>query len=477
MSVRSAAFLMERHLRASMVFVYREVVFVKRNDNECEIAVIGGGVAGLAAARQLAGPGREVMIIEARDRLGGRIHTIRPPGWAIPLESGAEFIHGQPAEIWDGVRSANLAAYEVSERHWEFMRGRLEPFDLGKLWDKVFDRLKLLEGRDMSFERFLSQYCSDLAPEEYAHATAFVEGFNAADSNLISSLWVWQTGTAIGRGGNPSVFRIQDGYDRIVHWLLSGIYSQSLTLRLNTVVSIIKWRPGRVEIEVTSPTGIALEPIRARAAIVTLPLAVLRLRGHRRGAVQFEPDVPEKWSGTEALKIGSLIKIVLRFREAFWEQTELGLLGFLNAPNETVPCWSTTIPMRTSILTGWLGGPSAERMKQLESGQILLQALDSLARTLSEKRERLAGLLQDWHIFNWQKDPFSRGAYSYVGVGGIASPRVLAEPVENTLFFAGEATHEHLNGTVGGAIASGYRAAAEILKGDARVPVPSPHWV
>lgn len=449
---------------------------MKHNDNWCDTVIIGGGVAGLAAARQLASPDRDVMIVEARDRLGGRIHTIRPPGWAIPLEAGAEFIHGQPEEIWDGVRAANLAAYEVSDRQWEVIDGRLEPFDLGRLWDKVFDRLQLIKGEDMSFAEFLERYCRDITPEETAHATAFVEGFNAADSRLISSLWVWQTGTAIGRGGNPSVFRIQDGYDRIVQWLLSGIFPQSLTLRLNTVVSAIKWRQGNVEVEVTSPTGISLEPIRAQHAVITLPLAILRMSGHGKGAVRFEPDLPEKWTGTDTLKIGSLIKIVLRFREAFWEQTKLGLLGFLNAPDETVPSWSTTIPMRTPILTGWLGGPSAERMTRLESGEILVQALDSLARTLRERRERLAGLLQDWHIFNWQRDPYSRGAYSYVGVGGIVAPRVLAEPIADTLFFAGEATHEHLNGTVAGAIASGFRAAGELIaKTDAWVPKRMAH--
>src|SRR4051794_15641271 len=86
--------------------------------NRGHTIVIGAGVAGLAASRMLSGPYGKVTILEARNRIGGRINTVRPPGWHVPVEGGAEFIHGEPSAIWEGVRVAGLAAYEVSERRW-----------------------------------------------------------------------------------------------------------------------------------------------------------------------------------------------------------------------------------------------------------------------------------------------------------------------------------------------------------------------
>jgi monoamine oxidase len=180
--------------------------------------------------------------------------------------------------------------------------------------------------------------------------------------------------------------------------------------------------------------------------------------------VQFVPDFPQKWKSSEPLKVGSVVKLVLRFREAFWEAAGFEDLGFLHAPGELFQTWWTNSPMRSTILTGWVGGPAVSRLSGLTATEIVNRALDSLARILSVDRRRLASLLEATHLADWQDDPFARGAYSYVGVGGSRAATALAEPVADTLFFAGEATHDRLSGTVAGAIASGYRAADEVLQ-------------
>ena len=121
--------------------------------------------------------------------------------------------------------------------------------------------------------------------------------------------------------------------------------------------------------------------------------------------------------------------------------------------------------MRSPILTGWAGGPAAERLALRGEESVVGRALDSLTCLLGFMRERLADLLIAWYMHDWQADPFARGAYSYIPVGGLDAPRLLAEPVEDTLFFAREATDlSGRNGTVHGAMASGQRAAGEIIQ-------------
>src|SRR5262249_3265313 len=151
-------------------------------------------------------------------------------------------------------------------------------------------------------------------------------------------------------------------------------------------------------------------------------------------------------------------------RKPFWEEQGFEDVGFLHAPGEVFPTWWTTIPMRTSILTAWAGGSAAERLAGLGEHELLSRALACLARAFATDRARLDSLLDAWRVADWHADPFSRGAYSYVAAGGMDAPRRLAEPVEETLYFAGEATAEHLAGTVAGALASGSRAAEEVLR-------------
>src|SRR5205823_2539776 len=138
-------------------------------------------------------------------------------------------------------------------------------------------------------------------------------------------------------------------------------------------------------------------------------------------------------------------------------------LVFLHTPEGLFQAWWTTRPVESTVLTGWSGGPAADRLTGLSPPAVLDRGLDQLSRSLSVGRERLAELLDDWRVFEWQTDPFSRGTYSYVPAGGLGTARRLAAPVAGTLFFAGEATEERLAGTVAGAIASGDRAAGEVL--------------
>ncbi|PYQ22508.1 MAG: hypothetical protein DMF81_11965 [Acidobacteria bacterium] len=119
-------------------------------------------------------------------------------------------------------------------------------------------------------------------------------------------------------------------------------------------------------------------------------------------------------------------------------------------------------PWRVPVVTAWAGGPRADALSELDEAGLVDRALDSLARALDVPRPRLEELIESWQFHDWRRDPFSRGAYSYVGVGGLPAQRALARPCAGTLFFAGEATEPEEMGTVAGAIASGQRAARQV---------------
>jgi monoamine oxidase len=162
--------------------------------------------------------------------------------------------------------------------------------------------------------------------------------------------------------------------------------------------------------------------------------------------------------------MGPVIKVALRFDDAFWWAGATEDLGFLRTPGQHFPVLWTTYPVLAPLLIAWSAGPSAVKLAELPDEDILERALRTV-RTVFNRR--VAARLQGWHLHNWQQDPLAGGAYSYVAPGGDGSQRALARPVADTVFFAGEATEwSGHHATVHGALASGDRAAREVLRSD-----------
>jgi monoamine oxidase len=436
-----------------------------------DVLVIGAGVAGLCAARTLSSHGLKVIILEARGRIGGRIFTRQVSSLPVPIELGAEFIHGRPREIWDVVEAAGLTAVEVTDSHWQSSDGAFKESDFWPRWETIVKQMREVGASDQSFREFIEEkYGAEDQREIKRLALDYVEGFNAASADRISvaALVAMEGGTSAVSGA--AAFRILNGYDHLADRLLAGCDPQRVTLRLGIVANEIKWSRGGVEVSVRPRAGQSLGPFRASRAVITLPLGVLQAPPDAPGAVRFKPELSGKQEAIGKLAMGSATKIVLRFRERFWEKGRfhtqpagkcLPPLSFLHSFDEYIPTWWTSHPALAPILTGWAGGPAAERLALRGEEFVVKQALDSLARLLGLGRDRLADLLVASYAHDWQADPYARGAYSYVPVGGLDAARLLAEPVEDTLFFAGEATDiEGRNGTVHGAMASGQRAGA-----------------
>src|SRR5438445_593571 len=160
---------------------------------------------------------------------------------------------------------------------------------------------------------------------------------------------------------------------------------------------------------------------------------------------------------------GGVVKALLRFREPFWLTRALRKADFFHAPGAPLPTWWRGSPREVPLLTGWAGGPAAERLKE---GDRLAGALDSVARIFGRTRHEIESLVEGVRMVDWSEDPFARGAYAYELAGSPPDllPR-LAAPEEETLFFAGEATSlTGRGGTVDGALETGLRAAKQLLQ-------------
>jgi monoamine oxidase len=439
-----------------------------------DVVVIGAGAAGLAASRQLSSAGRRLLILEARGRIGGRIHTQREMGLSLPIELGAEFIHGTPAETWDILRAARLAAYDIADTHW-FLQGQTLSRDL-KFWEEieaVFSRIAKVSEPDLSFAEFLGRYCADVPERVKGMALAFVEGFDAADPQRAGVRGLAEEQQASAETEEERSFRVIAGYDRVIAFLAAGLDPKRCEIRLNTIVTEVRWEKGSVH--VVGLSGGVQQTFEAKRVLVTIPLGVWKAGLSETGAIGFTPDLTEKREAIARLEMGSIIKIVLQFREPFWETEQFATLPmgeslrdacFLHAHGPRVFTWWTMLPVRANLLVGWSGGPSAQALSCRNSDEVVQEALISLSQFLNMNVSELGLRLERATVADWQADPFSRGAYSYTGVGGIGAREALARPVEGTLFCAGEATHAGQSGTVAGAIASGYRAAAEIIEAE-----------
>ncbi len=430
--------------------------------NEADVLIIGAGVAGLQAAATLTQAGLKVAIVEARDRIGGRILTVHPT--EVPVELGAEFVHGRPREIWDLVERANLAIQETQGEFWHFEQGRLQ---LGgkafSAMDEVFERMDA-NAPDQSFDEFL-RGCSKCSDDARDWARNFVSGFHAADPARIGVHGLIRNQRADKEIDGDRSFRLLSGYDVLVEQLRLRIANAEI--HLHTIVEEIAWSRGSVR--VVCGDGVQF---RARRAIVTLPLSILQLPPDAPSAVRFSPPLTHKQAALERLVMGSASRVTLRFRERFWAEISpepgksLDALSFLFTEDEWLPTWWTTMPVRSTLLTGWAGGARGQRLCCREPQFIVARALDALARVFGRSRSWLEDQLEDWYTHDWQADPFSLGAYSYAAVGGFDAARELSEPVEDTLFLAGEhCDFSGHNGTVHGAMASGERAAKAIVEG------------
>ena len=440
--------------------------------SEHSVLILGAGAAGLTAARDLAAAGFKVKLIEARDRVGGRVHTHHNSS-LIPVELGAEFVHGQHPQLLQIIENSGRPLCDVTHHHWYFENGAVS--DSHDFWNKLTALMHLmsLDQPDRSLQDFLDSLPNDEAiARAKAVATRYVEGFHAGSVNRIGVHGLIKASEALDKidGNNP--FRVLGGYDIVTETLRAEAEGHGAILHLNTIVKEIRW--SRNQVEVVCIADKRLQKFEGSRAVLTLPLGVLQAKHHQRGAVRFVPELPRQTQAAiDGIEMGQATRITLQFRERFWEKLELtgtkckenlSQLGFVHYPDAPFATWWTLLPVRTAMMVGWAGGPAAEKFVGRGKEYALEQALTSLRQILGVSEESLRNLLLAAYTHDWGSDPLSRGAYAYLPVNGLDAQRTLARPLEDTIYFAGEAISVGHIGTVHGAIASGHLAATEILR-------------
>jgi monoamine oxidase len=498
-----------------------------------DVLILGAGVAGLSAALELAHAGLHVEILEARERVGGRVFTRHDPTLSHPIELGAEFVHGLAPEIWLPAQQHNLKMTEVDGDLWCSLDGKLQPCNLFAQADKI---LEAMNDRDPD-ESFLDFLARRFPADEHKNgqdadakrwATGYVSGFNAADPAEVSVHWLVHSRRADEEIEGDRAFHIAGGYQKLLDIFTAELNTLNVPIYLNTVVHGVRWSQNSVQVEASTDctstdgaeskdhvaTGTLAEPALSDRAergsrmgraerssataspegkgpavrssvnaftaphtLITFPLGVLQ-----SGSIRFDPELPaEKQAALDKLAMGKVVRVTLCFRERFWaskdhvartllsakgvtRDQDLSNLSFLFSRDPVFPTWWTQMPEPVPIITGWAPAHSAESLAGMSESRIVDRSLDTLSGLLHVEKSLIQSQLNSAFFHDWDSDPFSRGAYSYVKAGGEGCQKTLGAPIENTLFFAGEATDiTGHNGTVHGAIASGQRAAKEIL--------------
>jgi len=424
-------------------------------ENSFDVIVIGAGAAGLMAAWELAQTGKTTAVIEAKERIGGRILTIEDDQFELPVEAGAEFVHGDLELTQLLVKKADARLYEVSGDIWQNDDGKIEEqSDFIENYSALEKKLKELNG-DIPVAEFIDKYLQEEKFEELRFSLKnYVEGYYAADTTKASTLSMKEELTE----SSDKQYRIEGGYGKLVNYLHEACKQKAVQFFLSQPVKEVRWKKDEVQIITNQKQFFASK------VLITVSVGVLQSE-----KIHFSPGIPEKITAAKQLGYGVVIKTVLQLEEPFWKNKELtqgkdlSKLSFIFS-EAVIPTWWTYYPKDAAMITGWSGGPNADAIKHLSEKEILQKALQSLSKIFTISVADLEKKVKAWHVTNWSDDLHHCGAYSYDVVNGDEYKRILKQPVESTIYFAGEGLHEGVEiGTVEAALISARDTAHQLV--------------
>lgn len=424
-------------------------------DQKYDIVIAGAGSSGLFAAYELSKLGKKIAIVEARERAGGRIQTIHDSNYLIPVEAGAEFIHGNLDITMQLLKDAGISYYEVKGDIWQKENQGMDKHeDFIEDMDDLERKFKEVK-EDMPVSEFISKhlYAGKHADLRISLGN-YVGGYYAADLTKASTLALCKELTT----AEDTDYRLEGGYGRMISFLEKECKNNGVTFFFGRSISQITWIKNEVHVHAKE------FKIHAQKLICTLPVGVLT------SSDLFNPSLPEKSAALAQLGFGPVVKIIMSFDEIFWydkkisKDRDLHKMSFMFS-EEFIPTWWTQYPKELPMLTGWAAGPAAEKIKSWTDEKILEESIRALASIFKIDKRELNRKLVAGRVFNWVKDRYSLGGYSYEVVNGKTCQAIVKQPVEDTLYFSGEGLYEGSEiGTVEAALRTAREAVEQILK-------------
>lgn len=417
------------------------------------IIIVGGGVAGLMAARELLKEGYIVTVLEASNRLGGRIHTIHNSVFKFPIETGVEFIHGDLPLTIQLLKEASIKyipvrgeMIRVVNNEWK----KQDEFAVG--WNELIRQMNEVT-LDETVDDFLNKNFADKKYDELRKSVLrFAEGFDLADPAKASILSLREEWMEEGEQ-----YRISGGFDQLVDYLEKQCRQLGGFIYVSSFVEKIIWQENDVTVATQDE-----QKYYGHKIIITASLGMLQSDPQM---INFYPAISNYIGAAKKIGFGSVIKILLEFKEAFWEEKKKKL-GFLFT-NEIIPTWWTQYPSSYPLLTGWAGGPQSWPFDDKTDEYTLHEALQSLSNIFKKPVEELKQLLSASLVVNWRNNIYSCGAYSYNVVDSKRAQKFFDTPVENTIFFAGEAFYDGSSpGTVEAALVSAKNVTDRIMNNE-----------
>ncbi len=422
----------------------------KKRHKGKKIIVVGSGISGLSAARELQSKGFEVLILEGRKRLGGRIYTNKSLGF--PVDLGASWIHQEQGNPITKIAKENSIDTISDENSWKYYQHNGQPLDSFTT--------QYIRSAEEDFQKAIWSYAKEISSDiSYGKAANHVLSKKPPNEEELLFIKSFLSGMELTYGTDIDVFSLlygsnmdslaggdllfPEGYDQIPKTL-----SRNIDIRYSQTVSAIDYT--QTPLKITTNKG----DFKADAVILSVPLGVLKKK-----RIIFTPTLPTyKLQTIDRMGFGLLNKIVLYFPKVFWPtqvakfchiaKEQGGYSEFLN--------WYKF--GGKPVLIGFIAGSSAEELEHLSDYEIVSKQMNVLRKIFGTSISEPQGHL----ITRWSNDSFTYGSYSHIPVGGTdADYSYLAQPLPR-LFFAGEATSRRFPGTVHGAFLSGIRAANEV---------------
>ena len=410
----------------------------------------------MMAAYQLSRSGKKVTVIEARDRIGGRIHTLNNSSFSSEVELGAEFIHGNLPFTLQLLQEAGIKYYPAGGEMWQASNGKLSrrSWDMPG-WGELMTALDDLK-EDISIAAFLE---NNFGASQYAQLRAsvigFIAGYDTADPEKASTFALrteWQ------QDDEDDQYRISGGYRQLIAYLEKQCRVNGVEFLLSTPVKHVDWTNSGVKVTVQSSDLYLGDTV-----VIAVPLGVLKAEADQSASLVFEPSIAEHQKAIQQMGFGGIIKLLLEFKTPFWKNGDAEKIGFILS-DEAIPTWWSQYPVASNLLTGWLGGLPAEAKKALNELELLELALHSLANVFNRNLSVLRDELITFKAINWTTDPFTLGSYAYDTVESKDARNVLRQAIAGKIFFAGEYLYEGpAMGTVEAALFSGNAVAEQII--------------